>query len=129
MLKQIHPRISNQVTKILQELKSYLENLYQQQLARIILYGSQARGDAEPDSDIDILIVLKSDFNFYQESKKINNFITDLCLKYEVLLSCTFSTLTQLNNQATAFYRNVGKEGIEIMNSDQQKLLDKAVRS
>jgi uncharacterized protein (UPF0332 family)/predicted nucleotidyltransferase len=122
-------KLPPQVTNILQELKSYLEKVYQQQLEKIILYGSQARGDAEPDSDIDVLIVLKSDFNFYQESRRINNFVADLCLKYEVLLSCTFSTLTQLKNQTTAFYRNVSQEGIAIMTSEQQKLLEKAARS
>ncbi|MEQ9232801.1 nucleotidyltransferase domain-containing protein [Coleofasciculus sp. E2-BRE-01] len=52
-------KLPPQVTNILQELKSYLEKVYQQQLEKIILYGSQARGDAEPDSDIDVLIVLK----------------------------------------------------------------------
>ncbi|MGB3692187.1 MAG: HEPN domain-containing protein [Spirulinaceae cyanobacterium] len=122
-------KLSPQVISILKELKPYLKNLYQEELAKIILYGSQARGDAQPDSDIDVLIVLKSDFSFYQESKRINNFVTDLCLKYEVLLSCSFSTLTQLKSQPTAFYRNVTNEGIEVMDLEQQKLLEKGAKS
>lgn len=30
--------------------------------ARIILYGSEARGDSHPNSDIDVLILLNQDF-------------------------------------------------------------------
>ncbi|NJL69963.1 MAG: nucleotidyltransferase domain-containing protein [Microcoleus sp. SM1_3_4] len=33
--------------------------MYGEQLDKIVLFGSQARGNARPDSDIDILIVLK----------------------------------------------------------------------
>ena len=42
---------------ILTELRSRLESLYGDRLVKLILYGSQARGDAEPDSDIDVLVV------------------------------------------------------------------------
>ena len=44
---------------ILAELRSRFEALYGDRLVKLILYGSQARGDAEPDSDIDVLVVLK----------------------------------------------------------------------
>ena len=40
-----------------QTLKEYLQQLYQDNLDRVILFGSQARGEAEIDSDVDILIV------------------------------------------------------------------------
>ncbi|WP_413174460.1 nucleotidyltransferase domain-containing protein [Anabaena azotica] len=38
-----------------------MQELYQNQLEAIILYGSQAREDAKEFSDIDILVVLKSE--------------------------------------------------------------------
>ena len=42
-----------QLDEILGKLRSYLEQNYGDRLERIVLYGSQARGDATLDSDID----------------------------------------------------------------------------
>ncbi|MGB3693183.1 MAG: nucleotidyltransferase domain-containing protein [Spirulinaceae cyanobacterium] len=108
------PKLSVPVNNILKELKSYLENIYQQQLAKIILYGSQARGDAQPDSDIDILVVLKKDFHLFSEIKKVSHFITELCLKYDAVISCNFSSLERLENYENNYYRNIRKEGREV---------------
>lgn len=41
--------------KVLAELRRRLATLYGSRLARIVLFGSYARGDAEPGSDIDVL--------------------------------------------------------------------------
>ena len=41
---------------ILGQLKTYFIENYQNNLETMILFGSQARGDASPDSDIDILV-------------------------------------------------------------------------
>ncbi|MDJ1179605.1 nucleotidyltransferase domain-containing protein [Roseofilum sp. BLCC_M91] len=95
-------------------LKEYLQQLYQNNLDRVILFGSQARGEAEIDSDVDILIVLKHSFIYFDEIKRISGFISDLCLNYHLYLSCCFTTSETWNNSRTGFYRNVRKEGIEV---------------
>ncbi|MFN3967254.1 MAG: nucleotidyltransferase domain-containing protein, partial [Endomicrobiia bacterium] len=43
----------------LKEVVDRLRKLYGDNLSKVILYGSKARGDATDDSDIDILVVLK----------------------------------------------------------------------
>ena len=63
-----------------QKLKAYLQDLYQDNLDKVILFGSEARGEADIDSDVDILIVLKEAFQYGQEVDKISEFISDLCL-------------------------------------------------
>lgn len=41
------------------EFKQAMEELYGERLAKVILYGSYARGDFQPESDVDFMIVLK----------------------------------------------------------------------
>jgi len=104
--------IESPVKPILEKLKNYLQDKYKNNLAQIILFGSQARGNARPDSDIDILIVLKNDFDYYQEVKQISPFISELCLEYDQLITCCFTTLQQWQTENSAFYRNIRQEGI-----------------
>lgn len=96
------------------KLKEYLQALYQDNLERVILFGSEARGEAEIDSDVDILIVLKKQFVYFDEIKKISGFISELCLDYELYLSCCFATSEKWHDSASGFYSNVRKDGVEI---------------
>ena len=41
------------------ELRSCLTRVYEKRLARLVLFGSQARGNADTGSDVDIMVVLK----------------------------------------------------------------------
>jgi predicted nucleotidyltransferase len=79
------------------KLKDYLQELYQDNLDKVILFGSEARCEAEIDSDVDILIVLKNQFQYGKEVDRISGFISDLCLDYELYLSCCFTTLEKWN--------------------------------
>ena len=51
--------MNDNLPEILAEIRQYFQQLYSDRLVQLILYGSQARGDAKPDSDIDILVVLE----------------------------------------------------------------------
>jgi predicted nucleotidyltransferase len=106
----MHQRLS----EILTELRRYLEALYSNRLFQVILYGSQARGDAQPDSDIDVLIVLKEPVDFVAEVENTSHFVTDLCLKYNVLISCAFVSRERFQQEKGGFFRNVRREGVAV---------------
>lgn len=105
-----HPKLE----KILSQVKESLINLYQDQLQSIILYGSQARKDAQEFSDIDILVILKSQINPYLEINKTSEIIAEICLNYDVVISRHFISSDKFEHTNTPFIHNVKKEGIII---------------
>ncbi len=44
---------------ILEKFRGALNEMYGERIERVVLYGSQARGDAHPDSDYDVAVFLK----------------------------------------------------------------------
>jgi uncharacterized protein len=100
------------LTHILATLRDYLEALYGDRLAAIILYGSQARDEATPHSDIDILVTLHDTFDYVTEVNRTTPFIADLCLDQEVLISVTFAPDRQFRETQTPFFMNLRREGI-----------------
>jgi|SRR5271167_2079944 len=43
---------------VLQMFRAALDAMYGERIERVVLYGSQARGDAQPDSDYDVAVFL-----------------------------------------------------------------------
>jgi uncharacterized protein len=104
--------MNEKLTEILAELRSYLQELYGERLAEVILYGSQARKDAASDSDIDVLVVLQSSVDYVDEIERTSEFISALCLKYAVLISCAFVSIERFQHVNSPFFLNVRREGI-----------------
>lgn len=103
-----------QLQKIIAKACQELKILYADRLDRIILYGSQARGDAKPGSDIDLLILLKEPFDYSQESERISILIADICLQYTIVISCMFATVQKYQEYESSFFRNVRREGVPV---------------
>ncbi len=101
-----------QLTQILQSLRQDLENIYDERLVSLILFGSQAKQEAHADSDIDILVVLKDDVDSWAENKRTGDRIAKLCLEHSVVICCIFISETKFRSQQTALLRNVDREGI-----------------
>ncbi len=78
----------------------------------IILFGSEAREDARPDSDIDLLILLDADELSENESRKITYPLYDIEFDTGVLINPVVMLKKQWGKIKTPFYENVQKEGI-----------------
>ncbi|KPQ39759.1 MAG: toxin-antitoxin system antidote component [Phormidium sp. OSCR] len=98
--------------EIIELIKNWFNTHYSVQVVQIILYGSQARGEANPDSDIDLLIVMKSAFNYTDEIEKTSEFIQKISLEYETVVSRAFVSEQRFNQEKSPFILNVHREGI-----------------
>ena len=103
-----------QRSAILKSVKQYFQTLYGEQLKTGILYGSQAREDAHEFSDIDILVVLDAPINPYHEIDRTSEFIAQLCLDNDVVISRYFITSDKFQNANTPFLQNIRNEGIPV---------------
>lgn len=54
---------------------------------RIILFGSHARGDASPDSDLDLLVIVKGVTHPRQESTRIRRALRGLLVPIDVIVA------------------------------------------
>ena len=99
---------------IIAEYQEYLKQHYGHRLVQVVLYGSQARGEAKPDSDIDLLIVLQDPVDSWQEIDQTGDFTSALCLKYEVVISRAFVPLSRFQQETSPFFRNVRREGVVV---------------
>jgi len=103
-----------QLRRILQLLRKELNAALGERVEKIILYGSQARGEARDDSDIDVLIVLKDDFKYGVMLRKTSKIVARLSLENDVVISRAFATRQQYEQSKMPFLMNIRRDGIAI---------------
>lgn len=102
------------IKPLLNELKRDLQELYGDRLVKLILFGSHARGEANLDSDIDLLAVLKSPVSQVQEIFNMSNLLVKMLLEHDELVSIIPMSEERFNAKDVALLRNIHREGIEL---------------
>lgn len=82
--------------------------------AQAILFGSEARGDARPDSDIDLLILVDKDRVSLSDESRITDDLYNIEFETGVMINPKVITRKQWDvaSRFTLFYQNVMKEGV-----------------
>lgn len=108
------PQVLNEI------LKRYVDDiheLYGSRLKAVILYGSYARGDFRPDSDIDIMILVDL---LDEEIRKKGHILSNLTFDYNFDSDLQIMPIVRNSEhfykwiRAYPFYNNVKKEGVEL---------------
>ena len=83
--------------------------------AKVVLFGSRARGDANYDSDWDVLILVDKERITAKDFEEINYPIFDIGFQIEQYISPKLYTFKEWEERKfTPFYKNIEKEGIVI---------------
>lgn len=101
-----------QLDQILREFRDGLEQIYGPRLVRVVLFGSQARDEAEPDSDIDVMLVLQGAVDPNREIQRLSSFTSGLSLKHDVVISCVYVSEENFGNEQSPLMLNVRREGV-----------------
>jgi len=78
-------------------------------LIRIWLFGSVAKEDYKPNSDIDILLITK---NKNETKDLFSDFKMEVLLKYNVLINAMYVKEEDFNHSIEPLYKEIKNEGI-----------------
>jgi len=106
--------VKNSIRTALAELRRRFEELYGDRLTTMLLYGSQARGNAKPGSDTDVLVVLKGPVDSGREIERTLDIVSDLSLRFNEVITCVFMDDERFARRTGPLLRNVGREGVAV---------------
>jgi predicted nucleotidyltransferase len=104
--------LDNWLRELLAEMKQGLGRLYGDRLKGVYLYGSRARGEAQPDSDVDILVVLDEIDHYYGELERTAALVSSLSLRYDVSISRMFLPASEWRQGEGPFLLTVREDAV-----------------
>jgi predicted nucleotidyltransferase len=106
--------MSEKLMQIVGEIRQGLRALYGPRLANLVLFGSQARNDAEPESDVDVLVVLRGPVDPNREMPRVSPLASRLSLKHDVVISCVYVSEEDFHSDQSPLLLNVRREGVMV---------------
>jgi uncharacterized protein len=99
---------------LLADLRRELSRTLGGQLEAVYLFGSRSRGEARADSDIDVLVVVSGAFDYGDLIRRTSAAVSDLSLRYDVVVSCAFVSKERFERERSPFLLNVRREAVAI---------------
>ena len=103
-----------EIAHILEAVKQRLEALYGERLVEVILFGSVARGEDTPESDVDVLVVLRDPVDRYAESGPLADLMADMMACYGAFVTPVVFSEEAFRTANWPLLRNVRAEGVSL---------------
>ena len=97
---------------IARRCKHALERHYGTRLQGLVLYGSVARKQAVPGSDIDLLVLLAKPFDYSRELRQICDVLYPIQLESDKVISALPAAVDEFDGGTWLFYRNARRDGV-----------------
>jgi predicted nucleotidyltransferase len=95
-------------------IRGALEVAFRNRFRAVILYGSEARGDATAESDVDLLVVLEGPIDLGRDLETAIRAIYPLQLEIEHPIHVLPADVDVVEREEYALYRNARREGIRL---------------
>lgn len=108
----------NELNVLLKEIAAIYRKVFGDDIVKIVLYGSYARGTFDAESDIDIAAIVKGEREELQRKlREVWIMSSNLELEYETILSPTVIPYEEFEKYRNdiPYYRNIEEEGIDIV--------------
>ena len=103
-----------EIEALLDDFKQRLEVLYGERLIEVVLFGSVARGEDTPESDVDVLVVLRGPVDHYAESEPLSAVMVDLMARYGEFVVPVVMSESTFRTGDWPLLTNVRTEGISL---------------
>ena len=114
-MPEVSPSIPSGLRKTLRWATASLRELYGPRLKRLILFGSQARGEAEPESDVDVLVVLEGLTGAYEEAKRTSRVATKAAAYRDTALSFVHMSEEEFTDDRRPLVWSIREDGIDLL--------------
>ncbi len=100
------------VEEIARRCKAILEDYYGSRFRGLVIYGSEARREAMPGSDIDLLVLLGQPFDYFRELRHIVDLLYPIQLQSDQLISAKPAPSDEYERGSIQLYRSAKREGV-----------------
>lgn len=98
----------------LDQIRSRLEREFGGRLRGVLLFGSRARGDHRPDSDVDLIVLLEPPFILAEDQHRTIHALYPLQLESDLLLHPLPVDAEDYETQRLALYQEVRRDGVRL---------------
>lgn len=108
----------SQLNILLRSISDIYKGVYGNDIVKIMLYGSYARGTHDEDSDIDIVAIVHGErYSLQKKLEQVWEKTHDLGLEYDTILSPTVIPYDEFMEykEVIPYYRNIDREGVSIV--------------
>ena len=106
-----------EVISVLQEFQKKIPESMRSHIRQLTLFGSAARGEDQPESDVDVLVLLDEKSQEREEALREAAYQAMWACDFERLLSLKILSLIEYEDRLAkgySFYQNVEREGVPL---------------